>query len=132
MTEDLETIKNIRASTLSALKSHDGHEWKESAGEMHLQYQELPNWILLYEDSDIAECHRIFTEIVAPLMSKAGECNFTVSYTILTSDEEVFVDFFGDNDEILGASKNPDLIGARPSREKRRSRTIFDNTNSRR
>jgi hypothetical protein len=129
MTGDLQKILHIRQKTLEALKAHDGQEWKESQGELHAQNKEIPSWILLYDDSDLHQCHRIFAEIVMPFMQEAEGFQFTVSYKSMTQYEETFVDFLSDNDEIKSAYHDLTSLGFSPS-AKKGEHSIFDSNDS--
>jgi hypothetical protein len=130
MTGDLPKILNIRQATLEELKAHDGLEWKESWGELHAQHKEIPSWILLYDDSDLQQCHKAFAEIVMPFMREAEGFQFTVSYKLITEDEETFVDFLSDNDEITSAYHDLPSLGFSPSTKKKSERSIFESKDS--
>ena len=130
MTSDFQNILAIREMSLRELKLHDGVEWKESQGELHAQNKEIANWILLFEDSDIKKCHETFFNIIQPFMNKIGDFNFTVSYKILTKDEEIFIEFLSDNEEITSASNDLDSLGFSPTAKRRGESNIFDSADS--
>lgn len=130
MNVDLETIRRIRAKTLQLLNSHDGKEWKESVGELHAQFNEIPTWILVYDDSDLSQCHEIFTEIVKPFFEKSSGYNFTVKYVMILGENQIFLDFLANNQEILEACLHSDKIGSMPIRDERSERDTFRSTNS--
>jgi hypothetical protein len=130
MTGDFQKILDIRRKTLQALKAHDGREWKEAQGELHSQHKEIPSWILLYDDSDLQQCHKVFAEIVMPFMPEMEGFQFTVSYKLMTEDEETFVDFLSDNDEISSAYNDLTSLGFSPSTKKRGEQNIFESKDS--
>lgn len=117
MMDNLSKILQARNETLRALKLHDGLEWKEAQGELHCQYKELPNWIFLSDNSDLANCHKIFTEIVAPYMELIKPFQFTVSYKLWSPDQKIILDFLADNDEITEALMNLNKLGISPTRQ---------------
>jgi hypothetical protein len=130
MMRDLQNILEIRQKSLDALKSYDGRVWKESQGELHAQNKEFPNWILLYEDSDVKECHKALAEVLMPFIKVAGEFQFTVSYKILTNEKEVFVDFLSDNAEIFDAYHDLDSLGLTPTTRNRGDSSVFESADS--
>ena len=63
---DWTIINKIHDHLIDAVQAQDGKVWKESASELHSQYNEMPFWVLLYEDSDVNEVHKVFKSIVSP------------------------------------------------------------------
>lgn len=102
MTDKFDRLVAIREETLTLLRAHR-ELWREVQGEFHSMYDEIPTWILLYEDSDLRECHEAFVKIVEPFMAEALPVQFTVSYSIRKGPFEIAVDFLNDNEEILNA-----------------------------
>ncbi len=129
---DLENARQVRRETLELLRGHDGREWKEVAGELHAQFHEIPSWILLYDDSDIVKCHRVFYSIVSQYFENLPGYEFTVKYIKISNGGEEFLDFFADNQEISDAIKRPNMIGQRPIYGVRSDLDTFRSANSKR
>lgn len=129
---DLENARQVRRETLELLRGHDGREWKEVAGELHAQFHEIPSWILLYDDSDIVECHNIFYNIVSPYFERLPEYEFTVKYIRINNGREEFLEFFADNQEISDAIGRPNMIGQRSIYEARSNLDTFRSDDSKR
>lgn len=123
MTDKSPRLAEIRKKTLDLLMAQD-RLWREVQGEFHAMYDEMPTWILLYEDSDLHECHQAFVNVIEPFMDEALPVQFTVSYSIRTGPFEVTVDYLNDNEEILGALNDPNF-GRRPDTELIEEPSIF-------
>jgi hypothetical protein len=117
-------LVNIRQTTLAEMRLHIGRHWREVQGELQLSHNEMPTWILLYEDSDLAAAHRVLRDILAPYMDEIAPVQFTVSYTLLTEAFEITLDTLMDNDDILGALDRPGF-GKMPDTAARDAGGIF-------
>jgi hypothetical protein len=124
-------INKIHDDLVATVKAQEGTIWKESASELHSEYNEMPFWILLYEDSDVAAAHKIFKDIVSPYFISISPVNCTVAYTILKEDEEIQVDFLNDNNEIIEAGDTMSL-GEFPVSEPRAGDNFFSSNDSKR
>jgi hypothetical protein len=89
-----------REVILVRLRELQGIAWKEVQGELHLPEAEMPTWILLYTDNDVAVAHEHFREIISPYINELPAFNFSVSYRTITANKEVVI-YFGDQEEIF-------------------------------
>lgn len=124
MSKDIYALGRVQDAALAALRALNGQFWKEVEGEFHLDYNEMPMWALLYEDSDVRESHHAFCETLEPHMADMAPFNFTVSYYIVSSALFKTVAFLNDNADIMAARDAPDL-GANIDTELRQSARIF-------
>jgi hypothetical protein len=120
-------LVNIRQITLAEMRLSIGQHWREVQGELQLSHNEMPTWILLYEDSDLPAAHRALCDILAPYMDEVAPVQFTVSYTLLTEAFEITLDTLMDNDDILGALDRPGF-GKMPETAARDTSGIFGAT----
>jgi hypothetical protein len=120
----MEDLVNIRQTTLAALRAFIGVHWQAVQGELQLSQNELPTWILLYQDSDLRKAHHVLRDILAPCMGQVDPVQFTVSYTLLTDALDITVASLMDNDEILDALDRPDFGGV-PDTTARQSDGVF-------
>jgi hypothetical protein len=97
----------IRSETLAALKTLDGTVWQRSSGELHYQYKEMPNWIIISADADLRNAHRAFVKIFEPHFAKMKDVNVTVSYTTPDGTGSHQLAFFDTNEEVLAALSDP-------------------------
>ncbi len=119
-----DTLVNIRQTTLAALRVHVGRYWQDVQGELQLSHNEMPTWILLYQDSDPVEAHRVLCDVLRPYMEQADPVQFTVSYTMLTDAFDITLESLMDNDEILDALDRPGF-GKVPSTSQRQAGGVF-------
>ena len=124
-----DAVTEVFQTLLSTLKTHEGEYWKEVQGELQLANEECPFWVLLFEDSDLAQSHSIFAKTIRPVMQQVEPLQFTVAYKILKDDFDITLDTFMDNDEILDADGSAD-IGSIPDITKRGPLTPFYSQNS--
>lgn len=89
---------------LAALAAHEGSAWKEVRAELHFHYNELPVWVLLYEDSDIDASHSVFKRAVVPFIEALGEIQLTLNYFIIKGGERYHRDMLTTTSDILSAS----------------------------
>ncbi|MEO8548877.1 MAG: hypothetical protein ABI678_02865, partial [Kofleriaceae bacterium] len=98
---------------------------KEAHTELHARHEELPAWILLYEDSVLADVHAAFVDVVAPLAGQAGTYEFTVGYYRFEDRRLIALDFLSSTEEVLrGWSIGP--LGSQPVAT--RASSVFDAT----
>lgn len=64
------SINHDLDNILANLNQFTGTSWKEVAGENHDMFNELPIWILLYDDSDLEEARQAASSVIAPIMDK--------------------------------------------------------------
>jgi len=124
MTKDLDALCIIQETALAQLRQLTGQFWKVVEGEFHSQYNEMPMWVLLYEDSDINESHAALCDVLQPFMADMGPVNFTVGYYTTDAALKHFWDFLNDNREILAALQSNRLT-ARVDTELRDHMDIF-------
>jgi hypothetical protein len=120
-------LVTIRQTTLAALRQYIGVHWHEVQGELQLSHQEMPTWILLYEDSDLRQAHQALRDILAPFMDQIAPVQFTASYTMLTDAFDITVETLMDNDDIMGALDRPGF-GALPDTALRMPGGVFTAT----
>jgi hypothetical protein len=103
----LTSLLRIRSETLAALKAFDGTVWQQSSGELHYQYKEMPNWIIINADADLRAAHRAFVAIFEPHFAKMKDVNVTVSYTTPDDTGAHQLAFFVTNEEVMAALSDP-------------------------
>ncbi|MGI9385876.1 MAG: hypothetical protein ACR2OX_00455 [Methyloligellaceae bacterium] len=119
------------AEILPALKKLEGSAWKEVQGELHSQYNEMPVWVLLYEDGDPLEAWASFRDAVAPYLDKIAPLQLTASFSYFEGDKEVHVEFLQDSQAVMHGPEHWSF-GEYASSEPRRDVTIFSSRNSKR
>lgn len=122
----------IRNETLGKLREGVGRYWKEVENQIQINYNEIPTWILLYEDSDIEESHAEFSRVVSPYFSEMGDVNFTVTYTIFKDGMDVQIDFLNDNNKIARGYGNAKTLGALPQQDPITEPIVFRSRDSKR
>lgn len=120
----------IRRQSLEQVRKHVGQLWKEVQGEYHGVYDQLPTWVLLYDNSDIQKSHAGFVDIVAPYFPIMGTTNFTVTYCLITNGRRWDIEYLGSNQEILDAL-NDEGFAADPSLSNSRT-PLFQSADSKR
>jgi hypothetical protein len=123
---DNEKLVHLRQSSLMALKTLSGLHWQDVYGELHIQFGELPTWVLLYTDSDIRAAHHTLYAALRPYMDAAAPLQFTVSYLIITPDLQITVEALMDHDDIVDALTRPDF-GKVPTTNRRLENGLFSN-----
>ncbi len=89
---------------MKVLDAHTGTLWKEIYSEPHTAYQEIPFWVLLYEDSDPEESHGAFRRALATLVHDIEPANITLMYYVVRDGKRFHLDFLGSTSDILSAS----------------------------
>jgi hypothetical protein len=117
MTDYIKTLLMIRRGTLELLQKQDGILWEHSSGELHYQYKEMPNWIIIRAETDLRAAHRAFVAIFQPYFAKMKDVNVTVSYTTPPDTGAHQLAFFVTNEEVRAALADPDF-GGTPSPER--------------
>lgn len=82
----LAPILSLVKAALSELASHNGTHWKEARGELHSQYNEIPIWVLLYEDSDLVQTHKALCETLRPHMEGLAPLQIWLCYEVVVGD----------------------------------------------
>ena len=117
----------LREKSLADLDALTGKLWKEVRGELHAHYDEMPTWILLYDDSDLSECLARAQGILSQFMSRIAPVEFTLSFEVLDESDAVAYPPMIDNDEIMSAT----VSGLSKYAESRpRGPSIFSSTTS--
>ncbi|MBC9248292.1 hypothetical protein H4P12_16605 [Paracoccus sp. 11-3] len=109
---DWKKIGKILDLVASEVKRQDGTVWKASASELQSQYNEMPFWILLYEDSDLQNVHRVFQKIVRPHFSEIKPVKITVAYLMMVDGQKIQTDYLEGEGEIMN---DQHLMGRRPT-----------------
>jgi hypothetical protein len=125
----LEEMARVHARFEAQLTGLAPGVWKEARTELHARYEEMPAWILLYKDSDLAQAHAAFVDVVARFVPEAGAYDFTVSYFRFEQGRLIALDFLSSTDEVLrGRSVGP--LGSQP--QATQTVSVFDATDSKR
>lgn len=99
------TLLALHGRMLSALMVHQGTAWKEVISELHLHYNEIPVWVLLYEDSVPEESHGVFRRAIVPFLDELGTAvQMTLMYYVVRGNERFHLDFLTSTSDILSAS----------------------------
>jgi hypothetical protein len=109
MREDLEKLREQLAPMLALTKAAlreltmaNGTHWKEVVGELQSQYNELPIWVLLYEDVDILETHKALCETLRRHMAALAPLQIVLFYKIMIG-ESVFTATLNGNETVFSA-----------------------------
>jgi len=124
-----ERLNDAEEEILKILKAEEGLFWREVQLELQAHYEEIPIWILLFEDSDLHESHFRLAEILKPWMEVIAPVQFRVSYTILKGPLEITLETAMSNDEILEGLNSLDF-GKYPQVSERSELTMFDSKDS--
>lgn len=109
---DWKKVSEIYDLLASEVQRQDGAVWKASACELQSQYNEMPFWILLYEDSDLQNVHRVFQEIVGSHFNEINPIKITIAYLMVVNGDKIQTDYLEGEAEIMN---NQHLIGRRPT-----------------
>lgn len=107
MSPSVGDLIRIRDVTLRALKALDGTAWRAANGELHVQYNEMPNWITIDAEADLRAAHRAFVAIFAPHFEALGPVNVTVAYTTRSDGAGTQRAFLDTNHDIRSALSDP-------------------------
>ncbi len=96
------------------LTEHCGAPWKEVWCEAHPQFNEMVFSILLYEDSDLKEAHKVFCHILARHVDAMRPLQAHVAYDKFTDSDLFYLgsvggDRRGGNEAVFAALENDDL-----------------------
>ncbi len=72
----------------------------------------MPFWILLYENSDLQNMHRVFQEIVGSHFNEINPIKITVAYLMVVNGEKIQTDYLEGESEIMSSQH---LMGRRPT-----------------
>jgi hypothetical protein len=112
------------------LAAQNGGPWKEILCEPQPQYNEMVFWVLLYEDSDLKETHKVFCSILERHVENMRPLGAYLSYEKLTDDGLIYVEAMKGNEAVFSALKK-DRLGASPLPSGRKT-GAFRSTNSKR
>ena len=98
---------------LSDLEVCQGVYWRDVKGEYQCGtgYDEIAIWILLADTAGLDRAHRRFRDVVSQHFYLA---RFTVSYSVMSPEGPVVLDFLGDNDAIEHAGGPRHPLGTKP------------------
>jgi len=98
---------------LSELEACEGIYWRAVKGEYQCgtDHDEVAIWILLTDAAGLERAHRRFRDVVSPHFYVA---RFSVSYSVMTPDGPMVLDFLGDNDAIEDAGGPCHPLGTKP------------------
>lgn len=98
---------------LSELEACQGVYWRTVKGEYQCGtgHDEVAIWILLADAAGLERAHRRFRDVVSPHFYVA---RFSVSYSVMTPDGPMVLDFLGDNDAIEDAGGPRHPLGTKP------------------
>jgi len=98
---------------LSDLEAYQGVYWREVKGEYQsgTGHDEIAIWILLADANGLERAHRRFRDVVSQHFYLA---HFTVSYSVMSPEGPVVLDFLGDNDAIEDAGGPRHPLGTKP------------------
>lgn len=109
---DWTKIDAIHDTLTAEVRKQDGIAWKASASELQSQYNELPFWILLYEDAHLEGVHRVFQGIVSQYFDAIKPVKLTVAYLMVVNGEKFQTDYMEGESEIMSGQH---LMGHRPT-----------------
>jgi hypothetical protein len=99
---------------LLELAEQSGGPWKEVWCEPQPRYNEMVFWVLLYEDSDLKETHKVFCSILARHVETMKPLEAYLSYEKLTDEGLIYVEAMKGNEAVFSALTK-DQLGASPS-----------------
>ncbi len=121
---DWNKINDAYDELSKAISALDGTSWKASKSEVQSQYSEIPFWILIFDESDLAVVHTAFQTEFAKVRDRLEPAQCTLSYVFVGDDEETQIEYFMDNDDILADRTNAP-IGEMPTKVGRAKDSMF-------
>ena len=115
---------------LQELSGRSGGPWKEVCAETHPQYNEMVFWVLLYEDSDVKEAHKVFCDIFARHVEAMKPLQAYLTYEKLTEDGKLVVERMKGNEAVFSALTKEKLGGSASLMS--RATSIFSSADSKR
>jgi hypothetical protein len=103
--EQLAPMLALSKAALSDLAAGNGTYWKEAVGELHSQYKEIPIWVLLYEDSDLLDAHRMLCRVLRPHIEGLAPNQIVLFYEVMIGDNVIFAKLHG-NEAVFSAGAN--------------------------
>ncbi len=103
---------SFKNQILQELSEHSGGPWKEVYCEAHPQFNEMVFWVLLYEDSNLKETHKLFCGILAPHIENMKPLEAFLSYQRFTDEGRHLVERLKGNEAIFSALKKDKLEGS--------------------
>jgi hypothetical protein len=130
MREELAPVLALTKSALRDLAAANGTYWKEAVGELHSQNNEIPIWVLLYEDVDILETHAMLCKTLRPHMAALAPLSIVLFYKIMIGDSVFTATLYG-NEAVFSAGLD-DKIDLKWVPSERGLGTIFTSRDSKR
>lgn len=84
--DDLAKMLSLTRAALKDLAARNGTFWKEAVGELQSQYNEIPIWVLLYEDGDILKTHAALCETLRPHMAALAPLQIVLFYELVIGE----------------------------------------------
>lgn len=102
----------FKKQILQELSEHRGGPWKEAYCEAQPRYNDMVFWVLLYEDSDLKETHKIFCSILAPHIENMKPLEACLFYEKFTDEGRHLVERLKGNEAVFSALKKDKLGGS--------------------
>ncbi len=115
---------------LQELTEQSGGPWKEVWCEPQPQFDEMVFWVLLYEDSDLKETHRVFCDILARHVDNMRPLQAALAYHKLTDEGVLLVESMVGNETVF-ASLSKNELGT-VSYEVREGKSVYRSNDSKR
>jgi hypothetical protein len=100
--EQLAPMLALSKAALRDLAAGNGTYWKEAVGELHSQNQEIPLWVLLYEDSNLLEAHKALCRTLRPHIEGLAPNQIVLFYEIIVGDNVSFAKLHGNESVFSG------------------------------
>ena len=98
---DWKKVSEIYDILASEVQRQDGAVWKASACELQCQCNEMPFWILLHDDSDLQNVHRVLQGLVGSHFNEINPIKITVGYLVVVDGEKIQTDHLEGESEIM-------------------------------
>ncbi len=131
MEENIKEIMSIHKQLVKRMASFNGSIWKEVAGEVQSQYNEIVYWILLFDDSDLQIAHSKFCKITEPNIHKIYPLQIALFYYMITEDKVYCIDRLIGNETVFSAMHDGEL-GSNGYPMSNDARIFFKSTDSKR
>lgn len=118
----------LKTDVLKELAQHKGHAWKEVYCEVHPQFSEMVFWVLLYEDYNLHESHKIICNVLEKYIERISPTPAALSYDMFSSGSRFCVERLKGNEDVVSALEK-DSFGTRGFLLKKPS-SIFFSTDS--
>ena len=105
-------MQALHRRLVDALSAHNGTAWKEVYSEPHLHYNEIPIWVLLYEDSVPEQSHAVFRRSIVPFLDGLSGVELTLMYYVVRERQRYHLDFLTTTSHILSSDGGAEALGA--------------------